>query len=65
MNTAVSPGIGILATIVLSVVPANDRPVSGAKTLYRLCPGGWGICNRLSLLTNPTSGIGCFLLQWN
>jgi hypothetical protein len=56
MNTAVSRGIGILATIVLSVVPANDRPVSGAGqglehfTAFALVGGAFAIGYRFSLI---------------
>ena len=61
--------IGILAIIVLSIVPANDRPVSGVGqglehfTAFALVGGVFAIGYRL--LTNSTSGIGYFLLRWN
>jgi hypothetical protein len=48
--------IGILAIIVLSVVPANDRPVSGVKqglehfTAFALVGGAFAIGYRLSLI---------------
>jgi hypothetical protein len=58
--------IGILAIIVLSVVPADDRPASGVGqgleyfTAFALMGAAFATGSRF---TNPTSGFGCFLLR--
>ena len=61
--------IGLLTIIVLSIVPANDRPVSGVGqglehfTAFALVGGVFAI--GYALLTNSTCDIGNFLLRWN
>jgi hypothetical protein len=60
--------IGIFAIIVLSIVPAVDRPVTGLGqvwALYSLCASGRRVCDWLSPFTKPTSAIGIFLLRRN
>ena len=61
--------MGILAIVILSVVPAADRPVTGAGqllehlTAFAIVGGAFALGYRLSLMR--VMFIGDFLLCWN
>jgi hypothetical protein len=57
---------GIAAIFVLSVVPADERPVTGFGQVFEhLTACRWDACYRLSLHFDPAPAIGFDVLRWN
>jgi hypothetical protein len=61
--------MGILAIVILSVVPAADRPVNRrwtiARTPHSLRDSRWRFRHRVSPFINAADVFGGFLLCWN